>query len=243
MDVSKWSGWPQAVRRLRAVGQAILSEPPDSLLQLSDLRRNFGPLSHSRLKVRNHTYPIIFLRISNAKVPAQYLMGSGQLICVPSTLSLIPTRISWTEIFKRPWERAWSYWWLCLLVSSFLPRRTALLCLWMFTLAMWLLVAYQFYGFPVEALHHCHHIPFPRRQWLCSVYQTGGSDMNVWITVVGRIPRWAGLTWAMSENNAFVVISHWDFIQPQYNLNILTNTGKVYLDLPFRFIFHPRGWL
>ena len=39
MDVSKWSGWPQAVRRLRAVGQAILSEPPDSVLQLSDLRR------------------------------------------------------------------------------------------------------------------------------------------------------------------------------------------------------------
>ena len=171
------------------------------------------------------------------------LVGSGQLICVPSTLSLVPTRISWTEIFKRPWERPWSYWWLCLLVSSFLPGRTALLCLWMFTLAMWLLVAYQFYGFPVEALHHFHHIPFPRRQWLCSVYQTGGSDMNVWITVVGRTLWWAGLTWAMSKNNAFVVISHWDFIQPQYNLNILTNTGKVYLDLPFRFIFHPRGWL
>ena len=37
VDVSKWSGWPQAVRRLRAVGQAILSEPPDSVLQLSDL--------------------------------------------------------------------------------------------------------------------------------------------------------------------------------------------------------------
>ena len=77
-----------------SVGQAIFSEPPDSVLQLSDLRRNFGPLSRSRLKVRNHTYPIIFLRISNAKVPAQYLVGSGQLICVPSTLSLIPTRIS-----------------------------------------------------------------------------------------------------------------------------------------------------
>ena len=129
------------------------------------------------------------------------------------------------------------------LFPVFFPGRTALLCLWMFTLAMWLLVAYQFYGFLVEALHHFHHIPFPRRQWLCSVYQTGGSDMNVWITVVGRTLWWAGLTWAMSKNNAFVVISHWDFIQPQYNLNILTNTGKVYLDLPFRFIFHPRGWL
>ena len=52
------------------------------------------------------------------------------------------------------------------------------------------------------------------------------------------------MSWTdMSKNNAFVVISHWDFIQPQCNLNILTNTDKVYLDLPFHFIFHPRGWL